>query len=140
MAVWPFNHKKQQDTTLPEEVQEYYDAGKRQQKGMAWLLAFGTLLATILLATILFFGGRWIFQKITGNDDKPDQPTSQEIKEQEQVNQGQDEDKTSGDQQGSSSTTTTTPSPTPSSGSATPSTGSTVTEVPNTGPGPEGLQ
>ncbi len=52
------------NTVLPQEVQDYYTAEKRERRGMAGLLAIGTLLATILLAVGLFFGGRWAYRSI----------------------------------------------------------------------------
>jgi len=140
MAIWPFNRKKQQDQTLPEEVQEYYESGRKQQTGMAWLLALGTLVVTVLLAVLLFFGGRWVYQKIAGDDQSEETPT-------QQVDQPQDDvepqsNPQSNPQQGSSSSSTTTPSAasTSASGTATPTTGPSGPEIPDTGPGPGGLQ
>ena len=145
MAIWPFNRKKQ-DQALPEEVQEYYESGRRQQTGMAWLLALGTLVVTVLLAILLFFGGRWVYQKFA-SDDEPSQNTTQN---QGSAGDSQDSPATSDEdvtkpaatnnQQGTSSTNPSTPSPATSSSTATPSTGSTSSEIPATGPGPDGLQ
>src|SRR5688572_19206045 len=81
MAIWPFNRKKSEDA-LPEEVKEYYESGRKQRTGTAWLLALGTLLVTILVAFGLFFGGRWVYQQIAG-DDEPAEQTTQELEEAE---------------------------------------------------------
>lgn len=142
MAIWPFNRKKQ-DQALPEDVQEYYETGQKQHTGMAWLLALGTLLVTVLLAILLFFGGRWVYQQLAGDEDSNQETTSQ-TSDQGQNDQGQQsappdnpsEANSSGTgvQQGSSSANTTTPS------TATPTTGPSGSEIPDTGPGPSGLQ
>jgi hypothetical protein len=66
---FPSLRKNTDDVTLPREVQAYYEAEKRDRRGVAGLLAVGTLVVTILLAAGLFFGGRWAYQKIR-NDDK----------------------------------------------------------------------
>jgi len=157
MAIWPFNRKKQDDT-LPEEVKEFYESGRKERSGMAWLMALGTLIVTVVLALLLFYGGRWVYNKLAGNDEPENQPT--ETSEQTQQQQTSSNDNNNqppsannnsnpSNQQGSSSTNTNQPStPQPSqtqpnntpSQSNTPSTGSSSPEVPDTGPGPGGLQ
>lgn len=142
MAIWPFNRKKKQNEALPEEVQEYYESGRKQQTGMAWLLALGTLVVTVLLATVLFFGGRWIYQKVTGNDE-PDQPTTQQTENQEQAGEGQSQtpsDTDSDDNEQGSSSTNTDQASTPATQTNTPTTGPSEPGIPDTGPGPGGLQ
>lgn len=66
MAIWPFNRNKQASSgsELPQEVQEYYQAEKRERVGIAGLLAFGTLVLTVVLAIGLFFGGRWLYRTV----------------------------------------------------------------------------
>ncbi len=96
MAIWPFNRREKTDEdyaaemqedlpmppeqqtsgNMPEEVQEYYESGRRERVGVAWLLGLGTLLVTVLLALGIFFGGRWLYRTIKGNNDKP-QSTAQ---------------------------------------------------------------
>lgn len=67
-----FNRNKKTTSNYPEEVQEYYQAERRDRTGIAWLLAIGTLIVTILLALLLYFGGRWVYRQLTGgNDDAP---------------------------------------------------------------------
>lgn len=83
--------------SVPQEVQDYYRSERRERTGVAWLLALGTLVVTVLLAVGLFFGGKWLFQKITGDKDSGTTTSQTE-------------------NTGTSSTTTTTPS---DSGSST---------------------
>jgi len=76
MKLWPFNRNQNQGV-LPEEVKEYYQVAKKEQTGVAWLLAFGTLIVTILLAIVIFFAGRWAYQKIFNSDDQKPTETEQ---------------------------------------------------------------
>jgi len=64
-----FNRGNKNKTDVPAEIQEYYETGKRDRTGIAWLLAFGTLILTIVLAAGIFFAGRFAYRKIAGNND-----------------------------------------------------------------------
>lgn len=69
MARWPWNRNKSTiDVQVPPEVEEYYQSTQKDRRGMAWLLALATLILTILVAIALFFGGRWVYRAITGDD------------------------------------------------------------------------
>jgi cytoskeletal protein RodZ len=96
MRIWPFNRSKElndyyspPETTndnLPglqdeEEVVEW-----REHAGVAWLLAFTTLMATILIAFGLFFGGRLAYRKIAGTNDK-NKPETQQVTNEDQTKQ-----------------------------------------------------
>lgn len=139
LNFWPFNRNKNEDSTLPEEVQDYYQAEKRERAGVAGLLAVGTLLATVVLALGLFFGGRWLYRTVFDNNDTPE-TAEQRGEEQQEVDSdasnesgsastGSNSQGTQGantpPQQGTSSTSTTAPTPT-----RTPNTG----PLPRTGP------
>lgn len=136
----PFRRNKDV-SAVPAEIQEYYQAERRERTGIAWLLALGTLLITIGLATLLFFGGRWAYRAIVNNDDR------QEVA---QVEDSQDEPQTSGEgatqDVASDSGATTTPTGTSSTSTSTPnnlsgstqgavSTPVTGDTLPNTGAG-----
>lgn len=143
MRIWPFNRQKQPET-LPTEVQEYYESGQKQRRGMALLFAVGTLIATVVIASLLFISGRWVYQKIAGtnntdttgesNDSVKNKPAETDTNNPNSSNEAgtkPEENKPSSNQ----STTV----PSANTGESTPSTGPSATEVPNTGPGPEGL-
>jgi len=67
--MWPFNRKEPvEDSNLPEEVKEYYEAERREHIGVAWLLAFVTLVVTVAIIVGLFTGGRWAYHKIANKD------------------------------------------------------------------------
>lgn len=70
MAVWPFNRKQKNTSEVPPEVKQYYESEHRERVGLAWLVAFLSLIATVLIVAGLFFGGRWIYRKVS-NDNPP---------------------------------------------------------------------
>ena len=158
---WPFQRKNKDN--VPAEIQEYYQAEKRERTGVAWLIAIFTLLLTIAIALALFFGGRWVYRKLTNNDTATP-PSSQEEAQTPSTEDGSgdadDEDpadtpETPGATDDDQPETPTTPparpgSPTPTPpaatppatpgtpGTGTPSAGSTsdnTEPLPNTGPG-----
>lgn len=67
-----FRRNTDEDTVeipaVPEEVQTYYQEEKRERKWLAWLLALGTLLATVLITLGLFYGGRYVYRKLRPAD------------------------------------------------------------------------
>jgi cytoskeletal protein RodZ len=81
MALFNRNNR----TNVPAEIQEYYQTERRERAGIAWLLAFGTIVVTIVLAAGIFFAGRWAYRKIAGTDSKKDTSSQQAS------NQSQDE-------------------------------------------------
>ena len=139
---------KTTDTDVPAEVQEYYQSERRERVGVAWLLAFGTLVLTIALAIGIFFGGRWVWRKID-NNNKNTATTEQTGQEQNQPSGGetapgagsQPSTTPSQDQGGTSTQPQSTPSQTPSanqpsaSAPATTTVPSTSSNLANTGPG-----
>lgn len=74
--------RKKQGEVLPEEVQDYYRAEQRDRMGMAWLLAVGAFIATVLVVFGLFFAGRWVYRSLTGNGT--DSGTSEQVQQEEQ--------------------------------------------------------
>jgi cytoskeletal protein RodZ len=66
----PFQKNKAEEQ-LPSEVQDYYQAEKREKQSLAWLLALGTLVVTVALALGVFFGGRWVYRKIANKPSTP---------------------------------------------------------------------
>lgn len=133
-----FNRNRNQIDQVPLEVQEYYQAERRERTGMAWLLALATLGVTIALAAALFYGGRWAYRSIANRNNKPQ--TAQNTNNQN----GQPStaaDNTSngapGAPTGTSSTSTNTPSPappTPSPNAAPTSPSSASSSATNTTP------
>jgi len=86
MAIWPFNRRKANDT-VPQEIQEYYQAERRERVGMAWMLALATLVLTVLLVFGVFFGGRWVYRNVRDNDNNQAPTATEPADQQQQSNQ-----------------------------------------------------
>ena len=72
----PWKRKKSDDVSLPKEVQDYYQAEKREKVGVASMLAIGTLIVTVLLAFGIFFGGRYVWRHLMHPDKKSGDTTA----------------------------------------------------------------
>lgn len=115
----------------PSEIQEPVDEVEyRDQSGPRWPLIAGLLIAALVVAVALVFGGRWVYQKLT-QDETP--TTSVQPGSNEQLPAAPDTNKpVTPPAAGTTPPTDTTPpppnrpqtSPTPPSG-----------ELPNSGPG-----
>lgn len=134
----PFlNRGSNNNSDLPAEVQEYYQSERRERVGIAWLLAGGTLILTLLLAFGLFFGGRWAYNKIAGNDSGSETTAQQEDtddKDEKNDDSATNGDTNTNDTTGTSSATTTTPSAPAPQPSVAPATTTGPNNLPNTGP------
>jgi hypothetical protein len=133
----PFRRNQTEAENLPTEIKEYYQTERRERVGVAWLLALGTLVLTLILATGLFFGGRWAYRKLAGSDNKPETAqtdTSEEAGTDTQADPSSPQTSSEG-QTGTSSASTSTPSNVSSTSPATPTTAGATTALPNTGPG-----
>lgn len=79
--MWPFKRRKKADTPpngkVPQEVKDYYQAERREHLGMAWLLAFISLIVTMAVVIGLFFGGRWIYRKLANKPASSPTTTTQ---------------------------------------------------------------
>ncbi len=144
MAIWPFNKKKLDQSMLPDEVSEYYKEEKGESGRRSWVSALLTVAITALLAVVLFFGGKWVYQSIFGNNDESNETQTAQQDQTENVNQG-NQDKSSDSTTDNNDSTAVADDDavdkTPSSGAdseSTPTTG--ANEIPDTGPGPGGLQ
>lgn len=113
--------RRNQEDNVPTEVKDYYQSERRERVGVAWLLAIGTLLATLAIVIALFFGGRWAWRALFGNDDTK-APTST----------GQRGGQKSDDPKNGANPTPAPPSsPSPSPGSPSTGTSSTSTSTPS---------
>ncbi len=146
MAIWPFNKKKLDQSMLPDEVSEYYKGDKDGVKRPSWVSALLTVAVTAIIAVVLFFGGKWVYQSIFGNNenktvDQTSTTKDQTEKDNPAVNDNDTESADNTNEAGSDNDNTLDLDSTPSSSAeseSTPSTG--ATEIPATGPGPGGLQ
>ncbi len=148
--------RKNTNSVLPE-VDEYYQAERRDRPWLAWVLALVSVAVVVLIVVGLFLGGRWAYRQITkdnnevattdtnpdddnltidggNNADEGDQSTNQG-----QTNQPDSANQDGADTQGAGSengqpTTPTTPSTGDSSGNATEESGTAAAPLPSTGP------
>jgi cytoskeletal protein RodZ len=69
-----FRRKKNVDSdNTTNDVQDVYTTEKRERTGVAWMLGLLTLVLTVLFTFIIFFGGRWVWQTLTGSrNDTPE--------------------------------------------------------------------
>ena len=63
-----FRRNRQQNSVLPDEVNQYYQSQRREKTGVVFVLGILALVATLLVGLGVFFGGRYLYQKIRGND------------------------------------------------------------------------
>ncbi|MCA9343645.1 MAG: hypothetical protein H6793_01535 [Candidatus Nomurabacteria bacterium] len=61
---WNRNRTRPVASQIPAEVEEYYQAEHKERRGIAWLLMLVALTITLLIAVVIFFGGRWVYQKV----------------------------------------------------------------------------
>lgn len=66
-----FRRKQQQSSILPDEVNQYYQSQRRERTGVVFMLGILALIATLLVGLGVFFGGRYIYNKVRGNDTQP---------------------------------------------------------------------
>ena len=60
-----FKNKETDETGMAAEVHQIYQSEHRERVGVAWLLAFVTLVLTVGIALGGFTGGRAIYRKVT---------------------------------------------------------------------------
>lgn len=126
---------KKRTQEVPEEIKEYYQAGKRDRMWVVWLLSGATFIVTVLVVLGLFWGGRWAFDKMRGNDTQT-ADTSQSSDVQNQAERDESVEGGSSEDINNTDNTGTTPAQTPaaSTPTTTPNTGSASAELPRTGP------
>jgi cytoskeletal protein RodZ len=61
--------RKKDDSTLPE-VEQYYEAERRDRSGLAWLLAILSMVVVAGILVLLFLGGRWAYNEITDSNEE----------------------------------------------------------------------
>lgn len=70
--MWPFKrNKKPTNAKAPKEVQQYYASEHRERVGLAWIIAFISLIITVAVVLGLFFGGHWAYRQIANKNDNP---------------------------------------------------------------------
>lgn len=134
--------KRKPKVVLPEEVNAYYQSERRERVGVAVILGIVALIATLLIAAGLFFGGRYVYRQFIDNDSSKEQGTGQQVdpndidgqpQGDQEVNPDTNAGGTTGDQP-TSSTPGSGSSDTPANPSAPQTPPSTTTPAPQTTP------
>lgn len=133
--MWSFRRKKAQESNLPAEISEYYQAENKSRLNRAWVLSVVTFLVTTLIVLGLFFGGRWIYERFISGDSENGTPTVVEPQpEEEESAAPSDRDNGNGRDNGSDAQVSPRPEEsTPESDTETEQDAATG-EVPRTGP------
>ena len=117
--------KRNAQANIPAEIQEYYQTERRERAGIAWLLAFGTLVVTVLLAAGIFYGGRWAYRAafaddkktptadVAKKDNKPEEKPAQNPGTTQDQNKNDKKDQGTAPAQTPAQTPAPTPTPTP---------------------------
>lgn len=149
-------NRKNTETVLPPEVNQYYASQRRERAGMMAIFGFSALIITILVGLAFFFGGRALYRNIYAdkndtkdtaqNESGDNSPSGLSISgssngsDSSNVNKGSSSSSTASPSNSSSATTSqsntaTTSSQTATNNSSMPNTGDapTPTELPKTG-------
>lgn len=62
--------RRNRDKTVMPEIEKYYEAERRERAGLAWLLALVSVAVVGLALIGIFYGGKWVVNRIT-KDDEP---------------------------------------------------------------------
>src|SRR6185295_3724015 len=114
-----FRRNKTQVNTIPE-LQEYYNAERRERSGLSWLLALVSVACAGLVVIGLVFGGKWLYRKLANNLDKNKTPTAQTENQPSNQPAQPAETDTSTSTDSTNSPTTETPATTPAPAASTP--------------------
>lgn len=123
--------KRKPQANVPVEIQEYYQTERRERAGVAWLLALGTLVMTVVLAAAIFYGGRWAYRAAFVKD-KPTQIAGVDQKQDDKPEEKPVQNPTTDDK---NKTPSSTPAPTQNQGT-TPAPQPTPTPTPTPAPSP----
>jgi cytoskeletal protein RodZ len=151
MAIWDRFRRNREQSVLPDEVNKYYQPENQGNRARALLLGFITLVVTLVIVALLFFGGRAIYRHFSKKSTPAVVKTTPSTSEQ---NTGNSSNSDNGSSQsntnnqsnptGSSNAGSTTPAPSTNGTSGTngssgmPFTGDDQTSLPATG-SPEGM-
>ncbi len=62
--------RNRDDNTVAPELQQYYEAEKKERAGLSWLLAVISVAFVSLVLIGLFFGGKWLYNRVTSDDNE----------------------------------------------------------------------
>ena len=119
--------KTQLPGKMPTEVEEYYKERQKAQRIVPFLLMVATLVVTLALSFGIFYGGKWAYTRMKGNNNTATTETTKP------TNPAEAPTKPGTDTQPGSTSSNPNNTQAPSSSvSSTPNTGPSA--IPNTGP------
>jgi cytoskeletal protein RodZ len=68
MAVFDRFRRSRQQSVLPDEVRNYYQAEQRQRRGVAVLFALIGIIITVIIAGALFLAGRALYRSLNDSE------------------------------------------------------------------------
>lgn len=128
MALFDRFRNRNKKSVLPSEVDAYYKSEAQEKKSVAILLGLATLVGTLLLAALIFFGGRAIYRSLNGVDNK------NETAQTEKTSNGSEQQQGVAPQSTQSQNTNNQNNPTPSNLQGSSNTG--TSSPPRTAPNP----
>lgn len=99
------------------QVDDYYTQSRRQNPLVAILLGILSFIVTLVLLWLLFMGGRWVYRKITNNDNKNAKTSQQQTDQQKKEGNGSSNNQGNSQDQAQSSGNTSSTSTNQPSGS-----------------------
>lgn len=57
--------RKTDDSEVLPELEQYYEAERRERAGLSWLLALVSVACVALVIIGLFFSGKWLYGRLT---------------------------------------------------------------------------
>lgn len=107
MGIFDRFKRNKQTEVLPEEVEQYYQSKQNEKRSIAWLVGLGTLVATVVIAAGLFYGARYAYRQIKGDDNNTaQQQTSPESSVNQNDSAPSNEGGPAGDTNGSTNSST----------------------------------
>lgn len=68
MGLFDRFRNRNDSAVLPEDVDSYYRDDRSSRRSAALLLGLATFVATLLIGSTLYFGGRAVYRAISGDD------------------------------------------------------------------------
>jgi hypothetical protein len=72
MGVFDRFRRRNEEAALPEDVESYYREDRSSRRTAALLLGLATFVATLVIGSALYFGGRAVYRAISGDDSQED--------------------------------------------------------------------
>lgn len=100
MGLFDRFRNRNDESALPEDVESYYRDDRSSRRSAALLLGLATFVATLLIGSALYFGGRAVYRAISGDDSQEDvvqvEQNGQKQKDEAKQNKDSDSERAAG--------------------------------------------